>query len=135
LEAWRDIGRFQGRSSLRTWLFGIATHRSLDALRARRARHKFVSEYEAKAIPDPGPMPDERLDNARLDHVLAECLAEILPSTRQAILMRFELGLTFDELAEICGEHPEALRARVTRALPVLRSRIEARLGIAGGGR
>src|SRR5687767_9956441 len=33
IEAYRDLGRFAGRSSVRTWLFGIARHRCLDALK------------------------------------------------------------------------------------------------------
>ena len=36
LEAFRDFDRFQERSSRRAWLFGIASHRCLDALRKRR---------------------------------------------------------------------------------------------------
>src|SRR3978361_1443204 len=36
LAAWRGLGQFEGRASVRAWLYRIATNRSLDALRARR---------------------------------------------------------------------------------------------------
>jgi len=36
LAAWRGLERFEGRASVRAWLYRIATNRSLDALRARR---------------------------------------------------------------------------------------------------
>src|ERR1700747_3496146 len=38
LAAWRGLEQFEGRSSLRTWLYRIATNRALDALRAKGRR-------------------------------------------------------------------------------------------------
>src|SRR5436190_23393252 len=38
LAAWRGLERFEGRASVRAWLYRIATNRSLDALRASRRR-------------------------------------------------------------------------------------------------
>src|SRR6476469_486117 len=38
LAAWRGLEQFEGRASVRAWLYRIATNRSLDALRARRRR-------------------------------------------------------------------------------------------------
>src|ERR1700728_3927038 len=38
LAAWRGVERFEGRASVRAWLYRIATNRSLDALRASRRR-------------------------------------------------------------------------------------------------
>src|ERR1700686_4632115 len=36
VEVWRSAGKFAGRSRVRTWLFGIAHHKAIDALRRRR---------------------------------------------------------------------------------------------------
>ena len=41
LGAWQSLGGFEGRASLRTWLYRIATHRCLDARRA--SRHRLVA--------------------------------------------------------------------------------------------
>src|SRR5690242_21279657 len=38
LAAWRGLEQFEGRASVRSWLYRIATNRSLDALRTRRRR-------------------------------------------------------------------------------------------------
>jgi DNA-directed RNA polymerase specialized sigma24 family protein len=44
------------------------------------------------------------------------------------VLLRYQQGFSFDEMAAICRERPATLRARVARALPVMRASIEARL-------
>jgi RNA polymerase sigma-70 factor (ECF subfamily) len=38
LAAWQDLGAFEGRASVRAWLYRVATHRSLNALRSARRR-------------------------------------------------------------------------------------------------
>lgn len=45
--------------------------------------------------------------------------------TRDALLLRFQQDMSFEEMAEICAEKPGTLQARVARALPQLRERIE----------
>src|ERR1700753_2869563 len=55
LRAWRSFDGFEGRSSVRTWLYQIATNRCLTEL-ARKGRRTLPSGwYDAE--PDPGPYP------------------------------------------------------------------------------
>ncbi|HEX7842192.1 MAG TPA: sigma factor-like helix-turn-helix DNA-binding protein, partial [Kofleriaceae bacterium] len=71
----------------------------------------------------------EALDVRRLREALAISLGELDDQVRTAILLRYQQGFTFEEMAEICGEKPGTLAARVARAMPRLRARIEAILG------
>ena len=64
LAAWRGLERFEGRASVRAWLYRIATNRSLDALRASRRRPE-------------GPAADDR--GARADPPRRADLARALP--------------------------------------------------------
>jgi len=127
IEAHRDMGRFAGRSTLRTWLFAIARHRVLDAAKSRRRAAAHIEEDDTADTPDPTPPPGDRLDDARLHQALVQCLAGLGDHVRTAMLLRYQQGFTFEDMAVVCSEKPGTLQARVMRALPVLRTCIESR--------
>jgi RNA polymerase sigma factor (sigma-70 family) len=129
IQAHRDLERFAARSTLRTWLFAIARHRVLDAAKSRRRAEAHIEEDDTADAPDPSPPPDERLDEARLQQALIACLREIGEHVRGTLVLRYQQGLTFEELGAIFGDKPGTLQARVMRALPMLRTCIEARTG------
>ena len=129
IDVFRALGSFEGRSSVRAWLFTIARNRMLDAAKARRRARARLVEAEPGDPPDPRPSPAELLDDRRLDQALAACLAELDEPARTAVLLRYQQGFTFEEMAAICREKAGTLAARVSRALPRLRELIERRLG------
>src|SRR5215470_7557999 len=99
LEAFRDLGTFQARSSLRTWLFGIARHRCLDAVKTGKRRDApLVRADEAPEPADATPGPDQRLDDAQLRTALGHCLDQLAMETRMVLVMRFSEGLPYDEI-------------------------------------
>jgi RNA polymerase sigma-70 factor (ECF subfamily) len=128
ISAHRGLARFAGRSTLRTWLFGIARHRVLDVARPRLRIRKCVDMTVAAEIADPRPAADEALAELRLRRALREALAELDERTRSAVLLRYQQGFTFEEMAQICREKPGTLSARVARAMPRLRARIDRKL-------
>jgi RNA polymerase sigma-70 factor (ECF subfamily) len=128
IEAFRDLPRFAARSTLRTWLFGIARHRVLDAAKRRRRARAHLDVAAGAVLPDARPSPGDGLDDAELQAALVTCLAALDPPIRAAVLLRYQQGLTYEEMAEICGEKAGTLQARVSRALRKLRDRIEGQL-------
>jgi RNA polymerase sigma-70 factor (ECF subfamily) len=129
IEAHRDLPRFSGRSTVRTWLFAIARHRVLDAAKARARAHARVELDNFADAPDPQAAPGELLDDQRLRELLAACIDELDESVRTALLLRYQQGFTFEQMAEICGEKAGTLQVRVARALPILRARLRLRSG------
>ena len=55
LAAWRSLEAFEGRASVRTWLYQIATNRCLNALRARSRRPQEVPAMAQPLSPHAGP--------------------------------------------------------------------------------
>ena len=129
IEAFRDLPRFVGRAHVRIWLFAIVRHRALDAAKARNRAHAFLERAEAADAADPHPSPAESIDETRLHRALAASLDELAEPARAALLLRYHQGFTFQQMAKLCCERPGTLHARVTRALPQLRARIESRIG------
>lgn len=128
VEAYRDLHTFGGRSSVRTWLFAIARNRCLDTLKlAKRRDARFTSAEQLPEPADPAPAVDQRLSDSQLVAALEHCLDELAPEVRMVLVMRFTEGFAYDDIARICGVRADAVRARVCRAMPVLRRCIEQR--------
>src|SRR5215468_4994374 len=125
IEAFCDLPGFAGRSTLRTWLFGIARHRVLDAAKHQRQARAHLEVAAGADLPDLAPPPGEGLDNALLQAALGTCLAALDEPIRTAVLLRYQQGLTYEEMAEICGEKAGTLQVRVSRTLRKLRDRLE----------
>ncbi|MCE9579271.1 MAG: RNA polymerase sigma factor [Deltaproteobacteria bacterium] len=129
VEAYRDLARFRGQSSVRTWLFGIARHRCLDAAKGRRRwTQRFKNDAGDEPV-DPRPTAGDRIDDVRLRTALNECLDEIGEHIRTAVLLRYQQGFSYEDMASVCREKANTLQARVLRALPILRRCIETRTG------
>jgi RNA polymerase sigma-70 factor, ECF subfamily len=128
IEVLRDLPRFQRRSTVRAWLFAIARHRVLNAAKKRRLDKACVEDCAVIEIPDAVPLPAEALDDARIRQALVAAIGELAPDVRTALLLRYQQGFSFAEMASICEEQASTLCARVKRALPVLRRKIEIRL-------
>jgi RNA polymerase sigma-70 factor, ECF subfamily len=128
VEAFRDLDSFAGRSAVRTWLFGIARHRSLDAgKKQRRWNSRFKNEAPPEAELDEREL-DQELDRNRLVQILTRCLDKLSPSARDAVVLRYHQELSYDEASEIAGDLAGTLQQRVARALPVLRRCLDAHL-------
>jgi len=127
LEAYRDLDRFEGRSPPRGWLFGIARHRCLDALKALQHHLNFIepSEQAVADFEDPGPGPIEHVHRALLIAALEQCLNKLSTDVRATVLMRFQTGATYEEMAKPLAAAADTLQVRVARALRWLRRCLE----------
>ncbi|MEK6252552.1 MAG: sigma-70 family RNA polymerase sigma factor, partial [Actinomycetota bacterium] len=149
LRAWRGMSSFEGRSSLRSWLYRIATNTCLDVI-ARRPKRVLPVDYGPAADPHDGPgeplvesvwvepYPDEKLGledgyaapEARYEQREAVelafiCALQHLPATQRAVLiLREVLGFSAREVAETL----ETTTASVNSALQRARTAVDERL-------
>lgn len=118
LEAYRDLERFEGRASVRTWLIGIARHRCLDAIKRDGRLRRRIEPNEQAVLdhPDPDVSPGERLDHKRLLEALETCIERLSEDMRATLLARIATGASYEELAGSLGATANTLQARVARA-------------------
>jgi RNA polymerase sigma-70 factor (TIGR02960 family) len=150
LAAWRGLGQFEGRASVRAWLYRIATNRSLDALRASRRRPEDM--LRMTGVPEPTrrtepiwlePFPDLLLEGipddapgpeARYEVKEAIALAFIVglqhlpPQQRAVLVLRDVLGFRAGEVAEMLETSEPSVNSLLRRA----RAAFESRLPVAG---
>lgn len=136
LKVFRNIGRFRGQSTLKTWIYRIAVN---EAHNQRRwfARHRsrelaFADEWEETATsqnaPDSSRSPfDHVFDGER--HVLIEAaLACINPTFREVVVLRDIEELRYDEIAEILQISLGTVKSRIMRGREALRQELTGRL-------
>jgi RNA polymerase sigma-70 factor, ECF subfamily len=149
VRAWRGLDKFEGRSSLRSWLYRIATNTSLDAIE-RRPKRVLPIDYGPPADPHGGvgepvvesvwiePYPDETLGvedgyaspDARYEQRESVELAfvaalQLLPANQRAVLiLREVLGFSAQETAGTL----DTTVASVNSALQRARATIEKKL-------
>jgi RNA polymerase sigma-70 factor (ECF subfamily) len=135
LRAWRHSGTFQGRSSLRTWLYKIATNVCLSALeRRRRAGPVHSLDSRWSTAHDGSPLepaaPSEAEPEARLvaketmEHALAAVIQALPPRQRAALIARDVLGWSTAECAAALDLSAAALNSRLQRGRAKLQRRL-----------
>jgi RNA polymerase sigma-70 factor (TIGR02960 family) len=148
LAAWRGLGRFERRSTVRTWLYTVATNRALNMLRAAKRRPQAgLTMPPNVSLPEPTrraepvwiePYPDVLLDadledlpgpEARYEAKEAISLAfvtalQLLPARQRAVLiLRDVLGFRAAEVAQILDVTEESVTSALKRARATLESR------------
>ena len=120
VRAWRTLERFEGRSSIETWLYRIATNACLDELRRRPRRPEPVFPYPDELLADAEtPVVDPAARYAMQEGIELAFLTAIqrLPGRQRAILiLRDVLGWTASEVAELLESTVAAIHAALQRA-------------------
>ena len=110
LRAFKALPAFEGRSSARTWLLGIARRTCADHLRAVVRRRRLDARLATQATTElPVPDPAHRLATADL-------LGRLSEQRRTAFVLTQVLGLSYAEAAEVEEVPVGTIRSRVARA-------------------
>jgi RNA polymerase sigma-70 factor (ECF subfamily) len=110
LRAFRSLRSFEGRSSVRTWLLGIARRTCADHLRSVVRRRRLDARLAAQAVTEThAPDPAHRLSSADL-------LSRLSDERRTAFVLTQVLGLSYAEAAEVEDVPVGTIRSRVARA-------------------
>lgn len=123
--AFRSMERFEGRSSMRTWLFGIARRVASDQRRSAAARHEVLDEAAG------ADLPDSKRDIAKAAErsealVRAERLLDALPEEQRLVFALFEIEeWTGAEIAEATDVSVATVHSRLRLAREAIKRQLE----------
>jgi RNA polymerase sigma-70 factor, ECF subfamily len=152
LRAWRGLPRFEGRSSVRSWLYRIATNACLDLIQ-RRPKRLLPPDHGPAADPREGvgeplvesvwmePYPDERLGiedgyaapEARYERresvelAFTAALQHLPPRQRAVLICREVLGFSASEVAESLDSSTASVNSALQRARKAVDERLPER--------
>ncbi|WP_423247282.1 sigma-70 family RNA polymerase sigma factor [Streptomyces decoyicus] len=143
VRAWRSYDRFEGRASLRSWLYRIATNVCLDLLKGSRRRARPMDLTSPSSVDTPvgtglpeatwiGPVPDERVlasagdpaetavarESIRLAFIAA--LQRLAPRQRAVLILREVLSWSASEVAELLDSSVASVNSALQRARATL---------------
>jgi RNA polymerase sigma-70 factor (TIGR02960 family) len=145
LAAWRGLGAFEGRASVRAWLYRIATNRCLNALRARGRRPRelpsmveppeptrrieplWLEPYPDRLleqIPDRAAGPAARYEASEsIELAFIVALQQLPPRQRAALVLRDVLGFRTAEIAATLDTSEASVKGALQRARATLEER------------
>lgn len=132
IKAYRYLDRFDGRSSLSTWLYRIATNEALMFLRRKRPESVSVEEPMDGEVDDQEPlqivdfccMPEEELMSSEAESELDRAIDRLPASLRIVFVLRDIQGLSTRETGDILNISEVAVKTRLSRARLRLRDEL-----------
>jgi RNA polymerase sigma-70 factor (ECF subfamily) len=119
LRAWRARDRFEGRASVRTWLYRIATNVFLDSRKAAQRRTSPVGPYPD--LVSESDVAADVADSEIVELALITALMHLPPRQRAAFVLRDVSGWTPAEIADALGVAVPAANSLVQRARHTIR--------------
>jgi RNA polymerase sigma-70 factor (ECF subfamily) len=125
IAVWKSAHSYEGRSSVQTWLIGIARRQAHNTLRQRKLPLADESEMEGLIAPDPEP-EDITLASVARDELI-EAFRKLAPTHREVLVLIFLQELSYQETATILNVAVGTVKSRLSNAKRALRILLDAR--------
>ena len=122
---WKSARNFEERSSVRTWLIGIARRQAHNTLRQRKL--PFVDEAEMERVMAMEPEPEDFTLATVARDELAAAFKQLAPVYREILGLIFVQELSYAETATLLGVPVGTVKSRLSNAKRVLRTLLDAR--------
>ncbi len=121
---WKSAHSFEGRSSVLTWLIGVARRQAHNTLRQRRVPLADLSEVESMPASDLEPEQVALAGVARAE--LSQAFRRLAPVHREVLLLTFVQEMSYQETAAILGIPVGTVKSRLSNARRALRALLDA---------
>jgi RNA polymerase sigma-70 factor (ECF subfamily) len=111
VDAWQHAGRYEGRSTVSTWLLGITRHKALTA--ANRRTTESIDCETAMNVVDPGNTPEAELGHKDTGAVIRRCLANLSPEHAEIIDLVYYQEKSIKEIVEILDIPENTVKTRM----------------------
>ncbi len=126
----RNLGSFQGRSSLKTWIYRVAMNCFRSSVRRRELETRSIDNVDrVLELPDQGLSPESKTYGVELRARINAALAQLPTRFREAVILRDIEGLSYQEIGEVCGCRLGTVRSRIARGREALRRALEEDMG------
>ena len=125
MNIWRSAGSFEGRSTVKTWVFGIAYRKTMDHFR-KHSRLDVTDEIGETA--DDRPDAVACLAAAQEAEHLRYCLDTLKPQHKSAVELAFFEDMTYGQIAEAADVPEGTVKTRIFHAKKLLLRCLEARM-------
>jgi RNA polymerase sigma-70 factor (ECF subfamily) len=123
VQAYRNLGHFEGRSHFFTWLYRITVNKALDAQRERKRNRLLLDDVRVEiALRVDAPLDPRLAIELRETYAVLLCALDALsPSLKSAVVLTCLQGLSYQEAAVVLDTTEGAIAVRIHEARRLLR--------------
>lgn len=128
--AWERFDRYDPARPFVGWVLGVAHHKCVDSLRARKPRVLLPDDLADRLSQDAAALSEEAAERRK---VLADCVAKLSEAVREIVRLRFDENLDTQEIARRERKSLAAVSKMLTRARAFLIRCTDRSLAVEGG--
>jgi len=127
IKAYRSLADFKGASKFSTWLYTITTTTCLSFLRKKKLEVHSLDNEKVFAVADniDGGMSANQIEQKSKVNMVNEAIKLLSPDDAQVITLFYKGEQTLDEIAEIMGKEPNAVKVQLHRARTRLKEKMQ----------
>jgi RNA polymerase sigma-70 factor, ECF subfamily len=125
LNVFRGLRRFRFQSSFSTWVYRIAHNECQNYHRRHRANFVPLEAILGRSDEiDPRPISDAQHAHQECQSIIQQALMQLPFQMREAVVLRYVEGLSYEEIAKVLGCAPGTVASRLSRALTELEEHV-----------
>ena len=119
LKVYKNLAKFENRSSLTTWIYRITVHTAINTAKSRSRGKKFfevLDEGISAILSNPEDNVEKKIESKSREELVKRMLDSLEPRYRSYLVLREMQGLSYEEISKIMSENINSVRTHIKRA-------------------